>query len=155
MEREWPRQRGSILVAVVGLTTMLSMAAAALLLVAANSRNDEDLAFRRIGCQYDAESGLMLGMGWLRQNGAAFIKGNRSEWASGKHTFPSLTLENGSLVTITIEDNSATDPMDTTKTVVSQAVLAGIDSVKCFLTVAAADTDSPPKLTLTKWRLQR
>jgi hypothetical protein len=150
-------QRGSILVGVLGTTTLLSMAAGGLLLVAANSRNEEDLAFRRTGCYYDAESGLMMAASWLKAHDSSFIASKHDAWGAGKDTsFHSLLLDNGATVSITIRDNTAYDPNDKTKTIIAKAV-NGSETVQFSWDIGAADNKfqggkPTPTLTLQNWR---
>ncbi len=150
-------QRGSILAGVIGITTLLSLAAAGLLLVAANSRNEEEMAFKRVGCYYDAESGLMMGVGWLRKKGSVFITGYRG-WNGDSVVFVlPQPLENGSSVVVVIKDLAATAiPPAPTKTVVSRAT-AGSETIRLSwdIGVDPANTDpANPLLTLNKWRYQ-
>jgi hypothetical protein len=147
-------QRGSILVAVLALSIALSMAAASLMLVAGNSRNDEDLAFRRRGCYLDAESGLMMGVEWLRVNSnAAFITGSRGWTGNTLTLFADQTFDNNSLVTVTVTDLAPAAPP---KTVTARAVNGSeVVQVSWDVDVDAGGGnagDGYPKLTLKNWR---
>jgi hypothetical protein len=150
-------QRGSVLVGVIGITTMLSVAAAGLMLVAANSRTEEDMAFKRAKCYYDAESGLMLGLGWLRKQGRDFIA-NEQPWGGVDSLVFNLPqpLENGSSVQIVIKDlaGAAASP-NPTKTVLSMAVI-GSETIRFAWDVGVEPTADPvkPRLILKKWRYQ-
>lgn len=146
-------QRGSILVAVLGLSIALSMAAASLMLVAGNSKNDEDLAFRRRGCYLDAESGLLMGVAWLRVNNAAFITGARGWTGNAQTLFTDQTFDNKSTVTVTVTDNVPSLPP---KTVTARAV-NGSETVQLSWdvdvdAVSGNASDGHPKVKLTNWR---
>lgn len=116
-------------------------------MVAANTRNEEDGVFRRTGCYLDAESGLMMGAEWLRMQGAAFITQHRN-WDGDSIFFSPLTLENGSSVVIVIKDLAPGTPA---KTVVSRA-MKGTDIIQFSWEIGAANTSTPPTLSLNNWR---
>jgi hypothetical protein len=137
-------QRGSILAGVVALSMVMSLSAASLLLVASNSRNDEDMAFRRAGCYLDAESGLMLGAAWLKKKGFKFISENQG-WGGNLKTLPPIDLDNNSSVTLKIIDNT------TSKTLTSRAV-NGTESAQFSWDIGVDNTVTPTTLTLTNWR---
>lgn len=138
-------EKGSILASVIGIGVILSLSAAGFLFLAANSRSEEDNAFRRAGCQYDAESGLMLGAGWLREHDSVYIATNQG-WSDT--ALSPTQLDNGCIVTISIYDNSTTAK---TKTVVSRAIKGSI-AVKVSWEIGAADKNAKPTLTMTNWK---
>jgi hypothetical protein len=137
-------QRGSILAGVLAMSMVMSLSAAGLLLVAANSRNDEDMAFRRAGCYLDAESGLMLGAAWLKIKGTGYISQNQG-WGGNLKTFPAILLDNKSVVTVKITDNN------TSKTLTSNAV-NGTESAQFSWDIGVDNTVNPPAITLKNWR---
>lgn len=143
-------QRGSVLVGVLGISIVLTMAAGSLLMVAANSRSDEDQAFQRAACYLDAESGLQMGAEWLRTyqgatNADDIIKTNQG-WA-GKVLVPGTVFENGSAVTVTVSD------MAGGKTLTSRAV-RGTEAAQFSWDVGvdAGGTLARPNLALKNWR---
>ncbi|HKP98557.1 MAG TPA: hypothetical protein VJ385_22695 [Fibrobacteria bacterium] len=152
-------QKGSILVAVLGFSVILSMAAASLMIVAGNARNDEDNSYFRMQCFNDAESGLMMGVGWLRNqaDAKAFITGNQGWAGATQIIIPGQTFENGSVVTVTVVDNFPAP----TKTVISLAV-KGSATYQASWDVGAPDVGGPANdgiatdglryLSLTNWR---
>lgn len=151
-------QQGSIMVLVMGFSILLSMAAASLLLVAGNSGNDEDIAFNRLRCANDAESGLMIGVGWLRNSAgsAVLINTKQDLWpVGGQVLFSNVPFENGSHVTVTIVDNAPAAFPNAPKTVVSQAV-RGSETVQFSWDVDTLETNIPnvvpPRLKVTNWR---
>ncbi|MDB5050483.1 MAG: hypothetical protein JWO30_3554 [Fibrobacteres bacterium] len=147
-------QKGSVLVAVLGLSIIMSMAAASLMLVGGNSRNDEDNTYRRMGCANDAESGLMMGVGWLRKKGVNFIGTNQGWLGSSQILFTNAAFENGSLVTVTVVDNAPAIAPSAPKTVISRAV-HGSETVQYSWDVDAAGplaVDGAPIVSLTNWR---
>lgn len=151
-------QKGSILIMVLAFSIVLAMAAGSLLLVAGNATSDEDAAFRRLRCANDAESGLMVGVGWLRirDSVAAMIEVDQTSWPVDGFvlTLPNATFENGSQVTITIVDNVPVAPPNPPKTVISRAVLDGV--IVQFSWDVGIDTiyppGPPPPLKLTNFR---
>lgn len=83
-------ERGSILAGVMGISIVMALAAGGLLIIASNSSNDEDMAFRRAGCYLDAESGLMMGVAWLKNyqnpDSKTAISTLQTSWAGGVKT---------------------------------------------------------------------
>ncbi len=154
-------QRGSVLAGVIGISMVMSMAAGGLLVVASNSRNDEDMVFRRAGCYLDAESALITGAAWLRNHDAdsrAFINTNQGWPSNTKILINNLEFENKSFVTLTIVDN-APFPGSVAATTSSMKILTalathGSESVQFTWDVGTASTgpNSQPDLSLTKWR---
>jgi hypothetical protein len=124
---------------------VMSLGAGALLLVASNSQNEEDSAFRRMGCSLDAESGVMMGAAWLRAKGAYFITHGQG-WEDNRMALPVLAeLDNHSRVAVSIIDNG------TSKTVVSRA-FNGPESMQFSWDISTTETGANPKLDLKKWR---
>lgn len=152
-------QKGSVLVMVMAFSIVLAMAAGSLLLVAGNATNDEDAAFRRLRCANDAESGLMIGVGWLRNSGSALIAADQPLWPLDKLVLnlPNPTFENGAQVTVTIVDNVTnppTIPAGPPKTVISRAILDDVN-VQFSWDVdidALRPPGPPPPLKLTNFR---
>lgn len=87
----------------------------------------------------------MMGVGWLRAQGATFITEPQPWGAGNKKIFQPVVLENQSSVTVFIIDNA---PI---KTVVSRAV-NGSEVMQFSWDVQAANTNNPPTLKLDNWR---
>ena len=75
-------------------------------------------------------------------------------WPEKQHSFPAVTLDNGSLVTVTVVDNTIDDPLNPTKTVISRAEMAGIDTIECSSIIKVSQNTDPPELTLLDWRIR-
>ncbi|MEO7423967.1 MAG: hypothetical protein ABI036_02205 [Fibrobacteria bacterium] len=144
-------EQGSVLVAVLGLSIIMSMAAASLILVAGNSRNDEDNTLQRLRCRYDAESGLMLGAGWLRNrpNHGTFITLNNGWVPTDYKMIYWYTLDNGSWVTVSVLDSGRAGSPPGFKVVTSIAKL-GTDSVRLSWDIGYDATAA--KMTMSRWR---
>lgn len=147
-------ERGSILAGVLGISIVMAMAAGSLLIVASNSANDEDRAFLRARCYLDAESGLMTGVAWLRNNqnpdSKTVIETNQTWTANTKILLTDVLFENNSLVTVTLTDHSSY------KTVTAKAV-QGSEMAQFSWDVGIdvtppAGTNTAPKLSLKDWR---
>jgi len=154
LKRSLAGQKGSLMVIVLGFSIILSMAAASLMLTASNSRNDEDITFRRMACFNDAESGLMIGVGWLRNNqnpnSTAFIQTDQLGWPGDSLILQSgVQYDNRSLVTVTVYNNLGAS----TKTVKSQAI-SGTDTVRISWNVGIGAGGAPnaPTLVLQNWQ---
>ncbi|MDB5103251.1 MAG: hypothetical protein JWP91_940 [Fibrobacteres bacterium] len=150
-------QKGSVLVMVLGLSMAMSMAAASLMWVAGNSINGEDASFRRMQCYNDAESGLLIGTGWLRNhpNSVNIISTNQISWTAGGQVIFSGALENGSSVTVKVIDNAPAAPPNAPKTVAATAVKGDITlQLRCDVDIRpGAPAGTPPNLSLTNWQL--
>lgn len=154
-------QKGSLMVIVLAFSIVLVLAAGSLVLVVGNSRGDEDGAYKRVGCFNDAESGLLIGVGWLRNSpGSRTLITTDQFWPGNAMVlFSDFPADNGSLVTVTIIDNVPGGAP--TKTVVSRAV-SGTETTQLSWDIGAATTGGPandgtatdglPIMTLTKWR---
>ena len=66
-------ERGSVLVGVIALSTIMLTAAGGLLLVESVAGNYEDDSWNESRLRYGAESGIMMGSAWLRAGPASFI----------------------------------------------------------------------------------
>ncbi len=138
-------QRGSVLATVIGMAAILSISAAGFLFLAANSRSEEDIAFQRARCEYDAESGLRLGAGCLRKHDSIYIADNQG-WMDT--SMAPIRLDNGCTVNISIHDNSATVK---TKTIISRAA-GGSQGVRLAWENPAVNKDPDPPLVMTGWK---
>jgi hypothetical protein len=143
-------EQGSVLVAVLGLSIVMSMAAASLILVAGNSRNDEDNALQRLRCRYDAESGLLMGARWLRNhpNYDLFITQNQGWVPTDYRMVYQFPLDNGAFVTVSVLDSGRASPPGF-KVVTSIARL-GTDSVRLSWDIGYDATAT--KMTMSRWR---
>jgi hypothetical protein len=150
-------QRGSILVAVVALSVVLALAAGSLMMVVGNSQFDEDSAYRRQQCLNDAESGLMMGVGWLRYSSAdtLFVNTFRGWAGNSVILFQNMDFDNGSKVTVSVTDNAPAAPGFGLKTVVSSAV-NGSEMTQLSLDVDAklplSAVGGFPTISLSNWR---
>lgn len=134
---------------------MLALAAGSLMIVVGNSQFDEDSAFQRQQCLNDAESGLMIGVGWLRRSSTekSFIGGYRGWDGDNVVIINSHVFDNSCTVTVSVRDNLI--PPQAPKTVISNA-LNGPGSVRLSWDVdtlpGAAASDGFPTVSLSKWR---
>jgi hypothetical protein len=68
-------QKGSILVGVILLSLAMTIAAAGFLLYVSNGSKDMDLAAQDIALHNAAESGMLMGVRWLREHPKADLMG--------------------------------------------------------------------------------
>jgi Tfp pilus assembly protein PilX len=137
------KQRGSILVAALGLSLVLTLAASSLILISGNTSNDQSNRFQRTRCFYDADAGLMYGTEWLRVQGRPAF---HVTYATPTAIMTNVPLENGCLVTLEILDFA-----DTTKTITSTAISGNV-TIKLAWEVKTKPVGGNPVIDFSNWR---
>jgi hypothetical protein len=72
-------QRGSILIGVLAMSLIMTVAAGGMMFVAANSGNDEQGSAENLTLHYTAESGIYLGLKWIRGHDSVFHDTHKAE----------------------------------------------------------------------------
>lgn len=66
-------QSGSVLAGIVAMTLIISIAGSSLLLLTANVSNDETDQLEKTKLQYASESGVLMGVRWLRNQNVSYF----------------------------------------------------------------------------------